>query len=138
MSPAPTSVTVAVCPSPGLAAKTDATVAISTANTADANATPNLLLAMRAPLLSVCKGEAPPTPLANPTAVRQPCYLLERSLGFASPPRDGFAFIAAPERQVVRKMVPTRRLADHLSHGHLSLASRTSPYAGGLLPDANF
>jgi hypothetical protein len=34
-------------------------------------------------------------------AVRQPGYLplVERSIGFASPPRDGFAFLAAPSRR---------------------------------------
>ena len=39
----------------------------------------------------------------DPTTVRQPGYLSsleERSIGFAPPPRGGFAFLAAPERSV--------------------------------------
>src|SRR5215203_225744 len=37
----------------------------------------------------------------HPTAVRWPGYLPlgERSIGFAPPPRGGFAFLAAPRRQ---------------------------------------
>ena len=36
----------------------------------------------------------------DPTAVRQPgCLLFDRPLGFAPPPRGGFAFLAAPEHQ---------------------------------------
>jgi hypothetical protein len=36
----------------------------------------------------------------DPTAVRQPgCLLFDRPLGFAPPPRGGFALLAAPRRQ---------------------------------------
>ena len=43
--------------------------------------------------------------MRDPTAVRQPgCLLFDRPLGFAPPPRGGFALLAAPERSQAKNL----------------------------------
>src|SRR5215203_7361498 len=51
-------------------------------------------------LLSLRGGTVCQESRTRPPAVRQPGYLLfDRPLGFAPPPRGGFALLAAPRRQ---------------------------------------
>src|SRR5215216_6681553 len=90
-------------------------------------------------------GEAPPPfamrgvglsrelSIVPPTFGNPATSLLERSMGFASPPRGGFAFVALPERHSACEL--SSYLGAHQSIGHMaiypepggySLAGRTS------------
>ena len=55
--------------------------------------------------LSLCRewGLSRGLSIVPPTFGNPATSLLERSMGFAPPPRGGFAFLAAPKRQSARK-----------------------------------
>src|SRR5829696_4852948 len=74
-------------------------------------------------------------------AVRQPGYLLQassrRPIGFASPPRSGFAFIAAPQRQRLCTIVLSWKRPAYRPHGHFSQPSVPRLYARWLFLGTN-
>jgi hypothetical protein len=52
-------------------------------------------------------------------------------MGFAPPPRGGFAFVAAPERQYMRGIVLPRGRQVHLPGGHFSGLKSRARMPGG-------